>query len=264
MKNSSLLTIIFSILVGLKVLGQNNPGPIQPDRPGLGESSQIVPEKYFQVESGMNLEFDKLGDINYRNVSWNNFTLRWGIFNEFELRFAFNLQQDYVFTSLGRSVSSLGMTPATIGFKARVTHQKGVIPSTALLGNLGLPKLGTPELSTSYVSPSILMPMEWEIKERFLITLNNGLFWNGEDALPEYFSSLGLDVAMANETGLFVEGYLSTTDGKDIAPGLNAGFIWRIKTNFQIDISAGMGLNHNIADGFVNAGFSWRLPKFQK
>ena len=182
--------------------------------------------------------------------------MRWGIFDAFELRFAINLEQEYT----NGIKAPLELSPFSLGFKARVTAQKGLIPSTAVLGNLGFPYLSA-DTARPQLSPSILIPMEWDLSESLLLTLNNGLFWNGIDAVPEYFASVGLDLELPKATGIFIESYVSMSDGTDFAPGFNGGFIWRVKPNLQFDCSAGVGLNSNIANGFINAGLSYRIPR---
>jgi len=249
-------TFLCFVLVKVILLGQTEPGPIQPDRPGLGESSQIIPEHYFQIETGMNMEYNQVSSVKTKSISWNNFTMRWGIFDAFELRFAINLEQEYT----NGIKAPLELSPFSLGFKARVTAQKGLIPSTAVLGNLGFPYLSA-DTARPQLSPSILIPMEWDLSESLLLTLNNGLFWNGIDAVPEYFASVGLDLELPKATGIFIESYVSMSDVTDFAPGFNGGFIWRVKPNLQFDCSAGVGLNNNIANGFINAGLSYRIPR---
>ena len=249
-------TILCFVLAHTILLAQTEAGPIQPDRPGLGESSQIVPEHYFQIETGMNLEYNQEASVKTKSISWNNLTMRWGIFDAFELRFAINLEQEYT----NGLKAPLELSPFSLGFKARVTAQKGLIPSTAVLGNLGVPYL-LADTVRPQLNPSILIPMEWDLSESLLLTLNNGLFWNGIDAVPEYFASVGLDLELPKATGVFIESYVSLSDPSNFAPGLNGGFIWRAKPNLQFDCSAGVGLNSNIANGFINAGLSYRIPK---
>ena len=65
MKNLRLTLFVSTLLLfyNLSNAQTEDPGDIQPDRPGLGESSQIVPLKYFQIEAGGNFEFDKENNI---------------------------------------------------------------------------------------------------------------------------------------------------------------------------------------------------------
>jgi len=254
---------VFLLLISFScqnIFSQSEIGPIMTDRPGLGESSQIVPDGYFNIETGLNLEIDKSNMLEVYNMSWNNLTLRWGVFKEFELRFAVNVNQNFSKSGNQFSSTGIGLSPWSLGFKARVSHQNGIIPRTALLGNLAIPFGSSSFLKTSYIAPSMLIPMEWDLNKVVLLTINTGAFWNGEDGIPEYFSSLGFDFNLPQATVVFAEAYMNMTNNDDFAPAFNIGIVKRVTPNFQVDLSAGIGLNEIAAYGFVNGGVSFRLP----
>ena len=250
---------------------EEEPYFIAPDRPGLGESSQIVRKGYVQIETGGNYEWTSRGDgdldLYLKSILFNSTVVRIGLFDAFEIRLATNVQQDKfeVEGSMpGVSYSNntnIGFTPFSIGFKARVTNGKGWIPSTALLGNLGIGRAASSEFQTSYLSPSILMPMEWDLSDKLLMTINGGVFWDGETAVPSYFGSFGFDYMLFDKVGIFLETYANQDEQNDFQPGFNGGVIWRVLDNLQLDISSGMGLNDNMYDGFINGGLSFRLGK---
>jgi hypothetical protein len=260
--NSKIFKFLVFLVLSNYTFGQQIPDDfIMPDRPGLGESSCIVKYRSLQIETGANLEFDaELQSRNYQ-FSWNNTTIRYGIFQNFELRLAFNLEQSFTRSAALNFNSKLGFTPWSIGFKARVSEQKGLIPRTALLGNLAIPYPSAKFLKTKYIAPSMLIPMEWELSEKLLMTVNTGLFWNGNDAIPDYFGSFGFDYSLPNNFIVFVETYMNLDESGTFLPGFDGGIMYRANSNLQFDISAGIGLNKSMADGFVNAGISYRLSK---
>lgn len=257
-----LLFLALFILSGSLVLKaqEEDPGEIQPDRPGLGESSQIVPLKYFQIEAGGNYEWDKESNISATSITYNSTTLRYGLFNNFELRLAVNFQQDFFKTPLGNSNTNVGFTPWSFGFKGRICDAKGLLPSAAILGNLAIPYPASSSYKTAYIAPSILIPMEWDLAESLLLTVNVGTFWDGDSPIPSYFSSLGFDYALPANFGVFVEGYMNVDEVGNFLPGFNGGVVWRLLPNLQLDLSAGVGLNKEMADGFINGGISYRIP----
>jgi hypothetical protein len=263
MKNLNIALSICMLLLlnNLSFAQTEDPGDIQPDRPGLGESSQIVPLKYFQIEAGGNYEFDKENNISSKSVTYNATTLRYGIFDNFELRLAFNFAQEFVKAGSISTNSKLGFTPWSLGFKARICEAKGLRPSAAILGNLAIPYPAASFYKTSYIAPSILIPMEWDLSESLLLTVNVGSFWDGNGPVPSYFSSLGFDYALPSNFGVFVEGYMNVDETGDFQPGFNGGVVWRLLPNLQFDLSAGIGLNAAMADGFINGGISYRIPK---
>jgi hypothetical protein len=263
MKNLRLTLFVCTMLLinNLSYAQTEDPGDIQPDRPGLGESSQIVPLKYFQIEAGGNFEFDKENNISAKSVTYNATTLRYGIFENFELRLAFNFAQEFVKVGSFNANSKLGFTPWSLGFKARICEAKGIRPSAAILGNLAIPYPAASFYKTAYIAPSILIPMEWDLTESLLLTVNVGSFWDGNGPVPSYFSSLGFDYALPSNFGVFVEGYMNVDETGDFQPGFNGGVVWRLLPNLQFDLSAGVGLNAAMADGFINGGISYRIPK---
>ena len=253
--------LIFGFAISINAQDNEDPGDIQPDRPGLGESSQIVPLKYFQIESGGNFEFDKDGTVSTKSVTYNSTTFRYSIFNNFELRLAFNIQQEFLKIGNFSTNSELGFTPWSFGFKGRICDAKGILPSAAILGNLAIPYPSSNNYKTAYIAPSILIPMEWDLTESLLLTVNIGSFWDGDGPIPSYLSSLGFDYALPANFGVFIEGYMNVDETGSFQPGFNGGVVWRVLPNLQFDLSAGLGLNSQIADGFINGGISYRLPR---
>ena len=244
---------------------------ILPDRPGLGESSQVLRKGYFQIETGGNYQWDRSDEnflsttVHFKEITYNTTFLRLGLSEFFEFRFAWNLGQEFSsYLPIGGTTavvnrSSIGFSPLAIGFKAKVLVGGGWIPSTALLGMMGIPNWASSDLIASSFSPSILVPMEWDLSSRLLLTVNNGLFWGGEDIKPSYFNSLGLDLMVTERIGVFGEMYSNYDKIDGFLPGFNGGIIWRVKENLQLDLSSGLGLTKQMPNGFINGGISYRL-----
>lgn len=246
------------------VLKGQTENAIVPDRPGLGESAVLVPRGIFQIESGVNAEWDEENGIYRKTFTYNSSTLRYGISEYFEIRAAINFQQDFLSRLQFEQISSLGLTPWSLGFKAKITENKGLAPRMALLGNLAIPFAASPSFQTSHPAPSFLIPLEWDISDQLLLTINTGAFWNGEDGVPVYFGSAGLDYVLAPGLGIFIEGYLNFDGAESFLPGFDGGVVWRLTPNLQFDLSAGVGLNPAMADGFLNGGVSYRFVQKQK
>lgn len=257
------LLLCFLLFLKLTLLAQTkDPGEIQPDRPGLGESSQIVPLKYFQIEAGGNYQWDKTTDSStVHNLTYNSTFFRIGIFENVELRLSFGARQDFSRFGSVKSSTNIGFMPWGLGFKAKICEQKGIIPRTAFLGSLQIPYPSGKFLKTNHIAPYFLLPMEWDLNPNLLMTGNIGAFWNGNNANPAYFVSLGYDYALPKGFGVFIEAYASIDDDAVFMPAINAGLVWLVKSNLKLDISTGFGLNKTTPNGFINGGISYRLPK---
>lgn len=253
--------IIALLLISLSVLkAQENEMPaINTDRTGLSESSAVVPKGVLQVESGGNFEWDNDGSFSTQNIIYNGTVARFGVSEGFEARFGFNIGQSF-FQNAGslNGKSDFGPMPWGLGFKARISEQKGWIPAATAELMLYLPYLTSDDFKTDYIFPTLIVPFSWNIGSSFSTMVNLGMLWDGNNANPTYFCASYNAVALPKGFTLFLEGYILASDNS-FKPGVDGGIIWQPKPNFQLDISAGMGLNDETADGFINAGLAFYL-----
>jgi hypothetical protein len=231
----------------------------------------VLRKGYLQIESGGNYQWDRSDEsfltptLQFKEVVYNTTFLRLGLSEFFEFRIAWNLGQDFSsYLPIGGTTavvnkSSVGFSPLLIGFKAKVLDGGGWIPRTALLGMMGIPNWASSDFIATSFSPSILVPMEWDLCDRLLLTINNGLFWDGENIKPSYFNALGLDFMVTERIGFFAEMYSNYDKIDGFLPGFNGGVIWRVKENLQLDLSSGLGLIKKMPNGFINGGISYRL-----
>ena len=244
---------------------ETEPDRIDSDRPGLGESAKVLPHKRLQIEIGSNYEFDKLiiGNVvnKYQNIDFNNTVIRYGLFERVEVRLGFNFSQ-----SIWRSSSSIaslagrtpiGFTPWSLGFKAQVSDSKGAVPQIAIEGNLEIPYPAAAAFKTDYVATNFIIPFTWTLHESLTMSVNLGAYWNGDSPVPDYFSSFGFDAALPANLGTFVEAYMFISEDGIFTPGFNAGILWQALPYLQFDFSAGIGLNKEAPNGFLNGGVSF-------
>jgi hypothetical protein len=268
MKQQSLLLFIALLLSSLSYAQETEVDRIDTDRPGLGESSQVLPHKRLQIEIGGNYEFDKstgAGIVNkYQNIDFNNTIIRYGLFERVEVRLGFNFSQ-----SIWRSSSSIasltgrtavGFTPWSVGFKAQISDSKGAIPQIAIEGNLEIPYPAAAAFKTDYVATNFIIPFKWTLHDAISMSVNLGAYWNGDSPAPDYFSSFGFDASLPANLGAFVEAYMFVSEDGAFQPGFNAGVVWQALPNLQFDFSAGVGLTKEAPNGFLNGGISFFIP----
>jgi len=98
MKKISLFLPIVSMVMGFSAFGQ-----IETDRPDFTESPNTVPQGALQIETGFILEHDAaivvypfpgtaIEERTYRNTTLNTSLLRFGLFENLELRFNYAWQ----------------------------------------------------------------------------------------------------------------------------------------------------------------------------
>lgn len=257
MKIKNIIAVILISISALQAQDDEMPA-INTDRTGLSESSAVVPKGVLQVESGGNFEWNNDGNLSVQNVIYNGTVARFGVAKGFEARFGFNLGQSFYQNAASSGKKSFGIMPWGFGFKAQISEQKGIIPTAAAELMLYLPYLTADDFKTDYIFPTLILPISWNIGSRFSTMVNLGMMWNGMNANPTYFCASYNAVALPKGFTLFLEGYILATDNS-FRPGIDGGIIWQPKPNFQLDLSAGMGLNDQTADGFINGGIAFYL-----
>jgi len=97
------------------------------------------------------------------------------------------------------------------------------------------------------------------LSDRLSTGFNLGAEWDGEIALAHIFYSYILGFRIISDLAGFAElyGYVNEEDTPDHR--FDAGLTYLVAERFQLDFSAGLGLNEKAPDWFISAGMSLRL-----
>jgi len=253
---------------------------IETDRPDFTESPNVVPKGALQIETGFILENDKQefcgSTENYQNITANTTLLRYGLTNNIELRFNWanaisnigvqinptliactdnlgNYRRDTSFTNAGFSTSF-------IGFKTNLYKNDKM--SIGFLGHLYIPELASGDfakVSGQKVAPEFLIPLTYDITDRFGIAVQYGLTWDGFTPNPTTSYTLALGYGISDKLSFYVEPYGFLTNNGDELHLINGGFTYLINDDFQVDLTGGFGLNEAAPDNFINCGASFLL-----
>lgn len=254
--NISYLCLAHLLCLTISVVCAQQRPLILPDRPGLGESAQLVPVRFLQIETGLNLAWDAERGLRRTEHTYQTSTIRYGLSPSAELRLSYSLLQERERRGGVERQTPLGFSPWAVGFKSLLVTGDGWRPQVAFLGNLALPGTAHEVFDIKHIAPSFLLPVEWLLQEELLLTVNVGAFWRGEAAAPDYFSSLSLDYAFNQRLGVFAEVYAEYGGKGLFLPGADAGLVYRLRPYLQLDFSAGLGLSRAATDGFINSGLS--------
>jgi hypothetical protein len=231
------------------------PDPIQADRPDLTESAFLVPKGYFQMEHGLSIEDTDPGYVYaYPSSLW-----KYGINDNFELR----LTTEYLHIDrAGDDLDVKGFSPFSLGLKARLGEQRGVLPKTAFIGHLYFPTIGNEAFDITYFAPTMRLAFYNAIGSMFSVSYNVGAEWTGESAEPNFIYSLAAGLAISDRLSVYGEVYGSTPQREDDTMELraDAGLTYLLSNNFLLDFSAGQGITDNAPERYVAFGFSYRFP----
>lgn len=276
------------ILIGLLLLTSTALyAQIETDRPDFTESPNVVPKGALQVETGFVVENDAAimtypfpgtatEERVYRNTTLNTSLLRYGLLENLELRFNYALQSSKLHkyevveqgqawpspTELPDSAfnASRGFSTSFIGFKTNLYKSDKM--SIGFLGHLYIPELasgGFAKVAGQKVAPEFLIPLTYDINDRFGIAVQYGLSWDGLTPNPTTSYTLALGYGITDKLSFYVEPYGFLTNNGDELHLINGGFTYLINDDFQVDLTGGFGLNEAAPDNFINCGASFLL-----
>ena len=247
----NILFIFLTLNLWVSNLIAQNLVPIQLDRPDQTECPFITPTKYIQFESGLTYENKNKNEksLSYPTILW-----KYGVNTKFELRLITELVREQENTT-----TNIGLKPITIGFKASLFEQKGVIPKTSFIGHITTAKIGSKVFESNYISPSFRFNMQHDISERLMIAYNLGAKWDGATAQETYLYTLTTGLTITKKISFYIEVYGFQPRNNVAEHLLDGGFIYLINNNFMMDISGGVGLSKNAAKNYASLGLSYRF-----
>ena len=251
-KNHSLkaLLVLFASLVVHFSKAQNS---IFTDRPNVTDAVVLLPQGTFQIELGYFRETSDDGDIVNRTSP--NVNIKYGLAEWLELRVLTNYL-DIKNETLTDEVDVSGLTPFSISPKIKLYESQNWLSNAAVTTTFTLPSTGANEFQNDHLNFGYRLLLENNLGD-FTWSHGLGTDWDDEtDALWSYSSALG--TSFLQDWSGFVEIYGSFSNGNSPTHGANAGILYLLTTDIQLDTSFGIGLNDNAADFFASFGFAWR------
>jgi len=242
------------------------------DRPGFSDTYALVPRGYSHLESGYTYTYDREGSSRTKNHILGEFSLRTGLTDEFELRVKWtgfsSTESRFEGESrwAGRRIMITdhedGATDMSIGFKAPLLKQRGLIPNLSIIPALSLPT-GTNSKSTGDVDPEVRLAWNYAITEK-LAAYGVGLAGGISDDKGRFFqagASLATVYQFTKSMSGFVEyyGLYPSARDTDCQHNIDFGPVILVNKDFQIDFRVGFGLNKEAPDYFAGIGFCYRF-----
>ena len=227
--------------------------PIIPDRPTITEAPFTVPKGYFQGEFGFGIEDTDPGFI----YTYPKALLKFGITDNFELRF----YTEYTTIQKEPNPDLNGFIPLSVGIKAKLGEQKGVLPKMSFLGHLRIPGVVSDELETKYLAPTLALLFEHHVSDVISIAYNVGVEWDGLSPDPNFLYTLNPTINITDRLAIFGEGFgrIIQQEDDDIEFSVDAGLSYLIGNDLMIDVVLGKGITDNKPSRFIEAGFSYRF-----
>lgn len=234
------------------------------DRPTASVSSFTLPSKTFQIETGFIYENTKEVDVQYESWYVATTLLRYGIWDNFEVRLESLYQHnsyDFSDPELNSDSTVSGLGPVSLGFKVHVIDEKGIRPQIAIMGQGTLRHIGSDSFHPTYSYPTAKLSATHTLLPGFFLTYNAGFGYNGENADGFFLYSGLLAYSLNTRFSVFGEVYGTFDNGNLPNHRIDGGFVFLARNNLQFDLTAGMGFDEDVDKYFINTGVSWRIPK---
>lgn len=242
--------------------------PMVSDRPDETESSVTVPAGMVQLEFGWVLARDRSAGVLTMSHTLPDFLARIGVADRVEARLGFD-GWHRVRTGEGATAEARsGWSHLSVGGKVRFAEGRGARPSVAFVADVALPT-GDDGFGAERVDPTFRLALAQELSEGIELGYNLGVQWESEagpsgvtqTAAGLYTATVGL--GLTERLGGFAEVFGTVTfDGPTVwRHAADAGFTYQVTHNWQLDLSAGVGLSEAAEDWFVGAGVVLRLPR---
>ncbi len=247
MKNSIFL---FLILITQFVVAQTTE-PIQADRPDQTETPAIVPKGMFQVETGFtfqkNNKFSKTNTL--PTVLW-----KYGVNENFELRLITEFTSEKVIYE-----KQDGLLPIYVGFKVKLSEEKGIVPKTSFIALIGLPNAASTKYKNEFYAPEFRFVMQHTLSKKMSLSYNLGAEWDGLSAEPTFLYTLTTGYSITKKFGSYIELFGFAPQKNKANHNFDAGITYLINNNFMLDLSSGIGVTKNAPYHYFAFGFSFRI-----
>lgn len=243
------------LLVGVAYLDAQT---IFTDRPTVATSPNTLPQRWFQIETGFQYQIRDVSNIGnlapnlkFENILYNGLLARYGLTDNFELRFNQSIQQNrFRLDGVTTADDGVDWAPTNIGFKWRLLKDHNKWPDISILASYGN-SIITDNGGGSVADFALLFNST--VFGDVSFDYNLGILLENELNLRSYTYSFVLAKALNEKLGGFFELYGSQTEDLNALFNIDMGLTYLISNTFQVDIYGGTGfsdLSPNIMFGF--------------
>ncbi|WP_208278160.1 transporter [Massilia oculi] len=255
---------LLTLACGAQFAHADDGDAINPDRPNVANSSQVVGHGRVQLEIGVDWDRQRNDDLHVRTLS-TPALLRIGLGDTTELRVETDgrsIEHDRDPATRARTTTA-GWNATSIGVKWHFADGEGAHPAMGLIGTMALPS-GSSGLRVKGVLPQLVLAAEWELPKGWSLAVTPGAGADVDDDGARYHYGI-LAASLGKKFTERLQGFLevaapqiaSASHGGDRMQA-DAGVSWRLNRNCQVDAMVVRGLNGNTPDLGLAFGLSVR------
>jgi hypothetical protein len=263
-KTRVIVAALLTAAVGAARAADEAAEAIEPDQPGIVESSSTVGKGRALLETGLGYQRDKSDGV--RSRLWSTPTLlRFGFAEDWEFRLETDGYQRLRASDGGGTVKASGWADTALGVKWHVQDSDGErnAPGLAWLLHVDMDS-GSSAFRGQGLRPSLRLTAEWDLPRDWSAGLIGGLYRDSrDDGSGKHFvggilgASLGWPIAQAWKGYVEVAGDQLASNrngGRSISAG--TGVTWLVDRRLQLDASINRGLTKQTADWVLGVGVS--------
>jgi hypothetical protein len=254
-----IILLLITIIPFITRAQKEDKDEMETDRPSQTSTPNTVVKNRFQFEGGVQKQHDISNGHHTDDYLYPTALLKYGLTNKLELRLLIEDEGDYEHTPSKQKVAS-GIKPLKVGLKYNLFKEKGALPNTSIIARAALPKVASEDFKGDYVAPAFRLAMQNSLSKKVTLAYNIAAQWEADDVHAQYAITLCPQIKMTDKLNAFAEVYSFYSSQETADYRCDAGFMYKIKPNIQVDISGGLGISKSSPDSYVEAGFSFRLP----
>ncbi len=253
------------VLVGSAQLAYADDGDaINPDRPNVANSSQVVGQGRVQLEIGASWDRQRDDALHVRTLT-TPVLLRIGLGDTAELRVESDGRsiEHEVDRTAGMRRTNAGWEATSIGFKWRFADGEDGRPALGLIGNVALPT-GSSALRVRGLLPQLVLAAEWDLPKDWSLAVTPGAGADVDEDGARYNYGV-LAASLGKKFNERVQGFFEVAAPQIASAShggnrvqVDAGVSWLLNKNCQVDAMVVHGLNRNTPDLGLAFGLSVR------
>ncbi|WP_343732966.1 transporter [Duganella sp.] len=248
------------LLVPLLACAAEEKDQIVTDRPDFVESSNVVGQGRFQIETSFALERNHAHGIRERTYSTPTL-LRFGLSDTLEARIETDGRMRMVTDRAGIRTAENGYADVSLGVKWHFADEQGGRPSMGLLAHVDLDS-GTEAFRASGKGGSLRLAAEWELPGDLGLGVMPGIAWQRDDRGERYSSGI-FGIVLGKEWSERFRTFIEYS-APQIARGRHGGSLttfdlggaYLLTDTVQVDTALSRGLNKNTPDWSWTVGLS--------
>lgn len=252
--------LLFSLCCANTMAQEEITESIITDRPDATESPNSVPKGFLQIETGG--IYTSLNENGQKEevFTWNTTLLRWGLFDNMELRLGWNFEETrYTLNGEQRNEVLSGMSPLLAGVKIHIAHEEGWIPELGLIGHLFFPFMAGSDYRPETTDADFRFSMGHTLSEKSSLSYNIGAEWGNDSPEIAYVYTLAYGLSLTKSIGMYGELYGDVPESQSGHHFWDVGWTYLFSSNLQFDATVGSSFT-NDQDLLLSTGLSYRIP----